>query len=77
MNLFVCDDVRCFPQTALPFCVQHLVNKVVIPVTGRGVLHACGTSKLPHFPETRLTHAGEVVSLTHRPSFTFKEDSWY
>jgi hypothetical protein len=37
----------------------------------------CGTSRLPHFPDNRLTDGGEVVSLTRRPPFTPQEDSWY
>jgi hypothetical protein len=28
------------------------------------------TSRLPHFLDKRLKDGGEVVSLTHRPSFT-------
>jgi hypothetical protein len=30
----------------------------------------CETSRLPHFPDNRLTDGGEVVSLTRRPPFT-------
>jgi hypothetical protein len=30
----------------------------------------CETSRLPHFPDNRLTDEGEVVSLTRRPPFT-------
>jgi hypothetical protein len=31
---------------------------------------------LLHFPDSRLTDGGEVVSLALRPSFTPKEDFW-
>jgi hypothetical protein len=32
-----------------------------IPVTGRGGLQSCETSRLPHHLENRLTDGGEVV----------------
>jgi hypothetical protein len=34
-------------------------------------------SRLPHFLDSRLTDAGNVVSLTRRQPFTPQEDSWY
>jgi hypothetical protein len=40
-----------------------------IPVTGRGGLYGCETSKLPQFLDIRPTDGGEVVSLTRRPLF--------
>jgi hypothetical protein len=48
-----------------------------IPVTGRGGPQGCETSRLPHFPDSRLTDGGEVVSLARRPPFTPQEVSWY
>jgi hypothetical protein len=48
-----------------------------IPVTGRGGLEGCETSRLPHFVDNRLTDGGEVVSLTRRPPCTSLRDSWY
>jgi hypothetical protein len=41
-----------------------------IPVTGRGGLEGCETSRLPYFLENRLTDGSEVVSLTRRSLFT-------
>jgi hypothetical protein len=41
-----------------------------IPVTGRGGLLGCETSRLPQFLDNRLTDGGEVVSLKRRPLFT-------
>jgi hypothetical protein len=43
-----------------------------IPVTSRGGLKGCETLRLPHFPDSRLTDDGEVVSLTRRPPFAQK-----
>jgi hypothetical protein len=48
-----------------------------IHVTGHGNPYGCETSRLPHFLDNRLTHAGEVVSLKRRPPFNPQEDSWY
>jgi hypothetical protein len=46
-------------------------NKVkAIPVTGRGGLYGCETSRFPNFLENRVTDGGEVVSLKRRPPFT-------
>jgi hypothetical protein len=44
-----------------------------IPITGRGDPWGCDTPRLPHFLDSRLTNDGEVVSLTHRPPFTFRK----
>jgi hypothetical protein len=46
-------------------------------VTGRESLYGCGTSRLPHFVDSRLAVGGEAVSLTRRPSFTPQEDACY
>jgi hypothetical protein len=40
-----------------------------IPVTGRGGPYGCGTSRLPHFLDNRLTDGGKVVRFTRRPPF--------
>jgi hypothetical protein len=37
----------------------------------------CGTSRIPHFLDSRHTSGGEVVSLARRPPFAPQEDSWY
>jgi hypothetical protein len=47
---------------------------IVVAVTNRGDSYGCETSRLPQFPENRITDGGEVVSLTRRPPFT-QEDS--
>jgi hypothetical protein len=47
------------------------------PVTGREGPWRCEMSRLSHFLDNRLTDNGEVVSLTLRPPFTPKENSWY
>jgi hypothetical protein len=44
-----------------------------IPVIIRGGAWASETSRLPHFPDNRLTDGGEVVRLTCRRSFTPKK----
>jgi hypothetical protein len=41
-----------------------------IRVTGSGGLQGCGTWRLTHFLDNRLTDDGEVVSLTCRTPFT-------
>jgi hypothetical protein len=48
-----------------------------IRVTGHEGPWGCETSRFPHFLHNRLTHGGEVVSLTRQPPFTPQEDSWY
>jgi hypothetical protein len=35
----------------------------------------CETSRLPHFPDNRLTDGGEVVSLTSRLPFVLRKIS--
>jgi hypothetical protein len=57
--------------------VSERVTGKCVPVTGRGCPQCCETSRLPHFPESRLIDGGEVVSLTCRPAFTVQEDSWH
>jgi hypothetical protein len=42
-----------------------------ISITGRGGPEACETSRLLHFLDSRLIDAGEVVSLTHRPTVLY------
>jgi hypothetical protein len=42
----------------------------VIPVTGRGGLYGCETSRLPHFLNNWLTVGGEIISLTRQTNFT-------
>jgi hypothetical protein len=39
--------------------------------------HGCGTSRLQHFVDSRLTDGGEVVNLPRRTSFIPQEDFWY
>jgi hypothetical protein len=46
------------------------------PVTGRESPYGCETLRLPQL-DNRLTDGGKVVSLTRRPPFTTREDSWY
>jgi hypothetical protein len=53
---------------------QLKIKVEAIPVTDRGVLYGCETSKLPHFLENRMTDGGKVVS---RPPFNPQENSWY
>jgi hypothetical protein len=49
-----------------------------IPVTGLGGPQGCQTSRLPHFPDNRLTVGAEVVSLTRLPpeSATGSQCGW-
>jgi hypothetical protein len=46
-------------------------------LAGSGSPQGSETSRLPHFLENRLTNGGKVVSLTRRPPFTPREDTWY
>jgi hypothetical protein len=48
-----------------------------IPVTGRGSLQGCETSRIPRSLDNRIMDGCEVVSITCRPRFTFLEESWY
>jgi hypothetical protein len=41
----------------------------LVRVTGRESLQVCETFEVPHFLDNRLTDGGEVVSLTHQPSY--------
>jgi hypothetical protein len=50
--------------------VVRTVKGRAIPVRGHE-----GPSRLPHFPDSRLTDGGKVVSLTRRPPFTSQVDS--
>jgi hypothetical protein len=43
---------------------------MAIPVTGRGGLYGCETSRLPYSPDNRLRDGGKVVGPTHRPRST-------
>jgi hypothetical protein len=40
------------------------------PITGCGGPWGSEMSRLPYFVENRLTDSGEIVNLTHLPSFT-------
>jgi hypothetical protein len=52
------------------------VNGEAVPVTGRGGLYGCETSRLPRFLDNLLTNGGEVASLTRRPAALYpQEDS--
>jgi hypothetical protein len=44
-------------------------KRKAIPATGRGGPLGCGTSRLLHILDNRLTDNGEVVSLTCRSTF--------
>jgi hypothetical protein len=48
-----------------------------IAVIGREGSYGSERSRLPHFLDNRLTDGGTVASLTRRPPFTPREDSWY
>jgi hypothetical protein len=45
-------------------------------VTGHSEIYGCETSRFPHFLDIRLRDDSDV-SLTLRPPFTPKEDSWH
>jgi hypothetical protein len=46
----------------------HITSKTV-PVTGRGALQDCDTSRIPHCLDSQQTDGGEDVSLTRRPPY--------
>jgi hypothetical protein len=46
-------------------------------VTDREGAKGCETLRLPHFLDNRITDGDKVNSLTRRPPFTPREDSWY
>jgi hypothetical protein len=52
-------------------CVRMCTKEKKVTVKG------CETSRLPHFLDNRLTDGADVVSLTRRPPFIPREDSWY
>jgi hypothetical protein len=52
------------------FKIKQKEKGKALPATGRGGPLSCGTSRLPHFLDNRLTDGGEVVSLTRWPPFT-------
>jgi hypothetical protein len=56
---------------------NKIILIIIIPVSGRRGAQGCETSRLPHFLDNRLTDGREIMSLTLRPPFTPKEDSWY
>jgi hypothetical protein len=55
---------------------QVYVSKA-IPVTGRAGLQGCKVLGIPHCKDNRLTHGGEVVSLTRRPRSTLQKNLWH
>jgi hypothetical protein len=66
-----CVQKFCHPTPGL--CVDIFVKgkqNTAIPETGYGGPYGCGTSRLPHFLDSRLTDGSEVVSLTRRPPLT-------
>jgi hypothetical protein len=50
--------------------IKQKSKSKAIPVTGRGGLFECETSRLPNSLDNRLTDGGVVFSLTSRPLFT-------
>jgi hypothetical protein len=48
-----------------------------IPLTESEGPQGCETSRIPHFPDSRLTSGGEGVSLALRPPFTPQEHTSY
>jgi hypothetical protein len=49
-----------------------------IPVTGRGGLQGCETSRLPYLLDNRLTDGDKVVSFTRRAAVLYpQENPWY
>jgi hypothetical protein len=54
----------------------HIKNQV-IPVTDRGDLQGCETSRIRHCLDSRLTDGGKVVSFTHRPRRTPQKHVYY
>jgi hypothetical protein len=57
--------------------IVRLKKSKAIPVTGRAGQKGCETSRLQHMLDNLLRDGGEVVSLTRRPPFTSRQDSWY
>jgi hypothetical protein len=57
--------------------VAPKVKGKAVAVRGREGPQGCDRWRLPHFLDKRLSHGGEVVSLTRRPLFTPQVDSWY
>jgi hypothetical protein len=49
------------------------VKDKAVSAISRGGPQGCETSRLSHFLDNRLTHGGEVVSLTRRPPFTTRK----
>jgi hypothetical protein len=60
---------------AVCFLFYRNVKRKAIPVTGLGGPYGCEMSRLPHFPDSRLTDGREFVSLTRRPPFATRKIS--
>jgi hypothetical protein len=56
---------------------KEKIKGKVIPETDHGGPEVYETTRLPYFPDSRLTDGGEFVNLMSRPPFTPQEDSWY
>jgi hypothetical protein len=53
---------RLFPDILSNSCT---IEGRLIPITGCGGPWGCGTLRLPHFLDNRLTDGSEAVSLMH------------
>jgi hypothetical protein len=84
LHVFLISCQNLFECKQKPGILEVLRNQLeinkkgkAIRVTGREGPYGCEPSRLPHFPDNRLTDGGEVVSLTRRKPFTLQEDSPY
>jgi hypothetical protein len=65
----------CHSTKKMADCIRKKITNMlrkskVILVTGHGGPLGCETLRLPHFLDSQLTDAGEVVSITHQLPFT-------
>jgi hypothetical protein len=76
-NVNYFQSVTCCTHDLFPVSTNDVIRKTyskAIPVTGRGGLQGCGTSKISYFLDNRLTYGDEVVSPPRRPRFARKNN---
>jgi hypothetical protein len=72
-------------QVVTSYMEGHWINSSIyapdkskaFPITGRGSLGDCETSRLAHCGHNRLTDGSKAVSLTYRPVSTPQKLLWY
>jgi hypothetical protein len=71
-------EVLSVPQRRSVGITVKLVERYgkAIPVRSSASPQGCEMSRIPHFPDNRLIHGGEVISLNAPAALCSQEDSW-